>query len=116
PAFYWLGAIALGGTLTAFAFLVFLRSRITAGRPEKLHTIAKARFKAEPSWWSRIVWRLSFVATRSAMPYGIFALSLVGLVPLVVVLAAIGSNTYWISLVLKLRHLLGEAHTERHAA
>jgi len=24
------------------------------------------------------------------------------------VLAAIGSNTYWISLVLKLRHLLGE--------
>jgi phosphatidylglycerophosphate synthase len=116
PAFYWLGAIALGGTLIAFAFLVFLRSRITAGRPEKLHTIARARFKAEPSWWSRIVWRLSFVATRSAMPYGIFALSLVGLLPLVVVLAAIGSNVYWISLVLKLRHLLGEAPTESVAA
>jgi len=106
PAFYWLGAIALGGTLIAFAFLVFLRSRITAGRPEKLHTIAKARFKAEPSWWSRIVWRISFVATRSAMPYGIFALSLVGLLPLVVVLAAIGSNTYWIALLLKLRHIV----------
>jgi phosphatidylglycerophosphate synthase len=116
PVFYWLGAIALAGTLVAFALLIYLRSRITAGQPEKLHTIAKARFKAEPSWWSRIVWRISFVATRSAMPYGIFALSLAGLLPLVVVLAAIGSNTYWISLVLKLRHLLGDADTERVAA
>ena len=116
PVFYWLGALALAGTLVAFALLIYLRSRITAGQPEKLHTIAKARFKAEPSWWSRIIWRISFVATRSAMPYGIFALSIVGLLPLVVVLAAIGSNTYWISLVLKLRHLLGEAHTERLAA
>jgi phosphatidylglycerophosphate synthase len=112
PIFYWLGALALAGTLIAFALLIYLRSRITAGQPEKLHTIAKARFKAEPSWWSRIVWRISFVATRSAMPYGIFALSLVGLLPLVVVLAAIGSNTYWVSLVLKLRHLLGERATE----
>src|SRR6185369_977319 len=102
-----LGAIALAGTLVAFAFLIYLRSRITAGRPDKLHAIAKARFKAEPSWWSRIIWRISFVATRSAMPYGIFALSVIGLLPLVVFLAAVGSNTYWISLVLKLRHLLG---------
>ena len=31
-------------------------------------------------------------------------------------LAAIGSNTYWISLVLKLRHLLGDAETETVAA
>jgi hypothetical protein len=53
------------------------------------------------------MWRISFVATRSAMPYGIFVLSLLGLLPLVVVLAAIGANTYWISLLLKLRHLLG---------
>jgi len=116
PVFYWLGAMALLGTLIAFALLIYLRSRITAGQPEKLHTIAKARFKAEPSWWSRIIWKISFVATRSAMPYGIFALSLVGLLPLVVVLAAIGSNTYWISLVLKLRHLLGERATETVAA
>ena len=116
PIFYWLGALALTGTLVAFALLIYLRSRITAGQPEKLHTIAKARFKAEPSWWSRIIWRISFVATRSAMPYGIFALSLVGLLPLVVLLAAIGANTYWISLVLKLRHLLGETHTARAAA
>jgi phosphatidylglycerophosphate synthase len=114
--FYWLGGIALAGTLIAFALLIFLRSRITAGQPDKLHAIARDRFKAEPTWWSRIIWRISFVATRSAMPYGIFALSLLGLLPLVVVLAAIGSNTYWISLVLKLRHLLGETDTETVAA
>ena len=116
PIFYWFGAIALLGTLVAFAFLIYLRTRITAGRPERLHSIAKQRFKADPTWWSRIIWRISFVATRSAMPYGIMALSLVGLTPLVVVLAAIGSNTYWISLVLKLRHLLGEGAQETVAA
>jgi phosphatidylglycerophosphate synthase len=114
--FYWLGVVALVGTLLSFALLIYLRSRITAGQPEKLHSIAKARFRAEPTWWSRIIWRISFVATRSAMPYGIMALSLVGGLPLVVVLAAIGSNTYWISLVLKLRHLLADAETETVAA
>jgi phosphatidylglycerophosphate synthase len=106
--FYWLGAVALAGTLIAFALLIYLRNRITDGQPEKLHSIARERFKTEPTRWSRLIWRISFVATRSAMPYGIFALSLLNLLPLVVVLAAIGSNTYWISLVLKLRHLLGD--------
>jgi phosphatidylglycerophosphate synthase len=111
PGFYWLGAIALAGTLLSFALLIYLRSRITAGRPDRLHAIARERFKAEPTWWTRIIWRISFVATRSAMPYGIMALSLVGLLPLVVALAAIGANVYWISLVLKLRHLLGTDDT-----
>ena len=114
--FYWLGAVALSGTLVSFALLIYLRSRITAGHPDKLHAIARDRFKAEPTWWSRIIWRISFVATRSAMPYGIMALSLVGALPLVVVLAAIGSNTYWISLVLKLRHLLGDEGAEAATA
>ena len=113
--FYWLGGMGLAGTLMSFALLIYLRNRITAGQPDKLHSIAKTRFKAEPTWWSRIVWRISFVATRSAMPYGIFVLSLLNLLPLVVVLAAIGGNTYWISLVLKLRHLLGH-DTEAVAA
>jgi len=113
--FYWLGAIALAGLLVTFALLIYLRNRITAGQPDKLHSIARDRFQAEETWWSRLIWRISFVATRSAMPYGIFALSLIGLLPLVVILAAIGSNTYWISLVLKLRHLLGE-DTEALAA
>ena len=114
--FYWLGAVALAGTLISFVFLIFLRSRITAGHPDKLHAIARDRFRAEPTWWSRIIWRISLVATRSAMPYGIMALSLVGGLPLVVVLAAIGSNTYWISVVLKLRHLLGAETSETVAA
>jgi phosphatidylglycerophosphate synthase len=106
--FAWIGALALGGTLLSFAFLIYLRSRITAGRPERLHAIARERFKAEPTPWSRLIWRLSFTATRSAMPYGIAAFSLVYGLPAIVVLAAIGANVYWISLVLKLKHLLRE--------
>jgi phosphatidylglycerophosphate synthase len=106
--FYWIGALALAGTLLSFAFLIYLRSRITAGRPERLHAIARERFKAEPTVWSRLIWRLSFTATRSAMPYGIFAFSLVYGLPAIVVLAAIGANVYWISLVARLRALMGE--------
>jgi phosphatidylglycerophosphate synthase len=107
-AFYWIGGLALAGTLLSFAFLIYLRSRITAGRPERLHAIARDRFRAEPTWWSRLIWRLSFTATRSAMPYGIVMLSLVYGVPVVVILAAIGANVYWISLVVKLKALVGE--------
>jgi phosphatidylglycerophosphate synthase len=106
--FYWVGAVALGGTLLAFALLIYLRTRITAGQPEKLHAIAKARFKADPTVWSRVIWRISFVATRAAMPYGIMAFALVDALPGIVVLAAVGANIYWISLIVKLRHLLGE--------
>jgi hypothetical protein len=43
------------------------------------------------------------------MPYGIMAFSLVAALPGIVVLAAIGGNVYWISLVMKMRHLLGSA-------
>jgi phosphatidylglycerophosphate synthase len=109
--FYWFGAITMAGTVLSFALLIFLRSRITAGQPEKLHSIARARFKAEPTMWSRVIWRISFVATRSAMPYGIMAFSLLYLLPGIVILSAIGANVYWISLMLKLRHLLGEEET-----
>ena len=106
--FYWLGTVALTGMVLSFVLLIWLRSRITAGKPEKLHAIARVRFKAHPTWWSRIIWRISFVATRAAMPYGILALALVFALPGVVVLAAVGANVYWISLVLKLQHLLNE--------
>jgi phosphatidylglycerophosphate synthase len=115
-AFYWIGLVALAGTLVTFALLIFLRSRITAGQPERLHAIGRQRFKAQGSAWSRVIWRISFVATRSAMPYGIMALAVVDALPLVVVLAAIGANTYWISLAVKLRHLLGGETTETVAA
>jgi phosphatidylglycerophosphate synthase len=107
PAFYWIGGLALAGTLLSFALLVYLRTRITAGRPERLHAIAGARFRAEPTFWSRLAWRLSFTATRSAMPYGIFAFALANLLPAIVVLAAVGSNVYWISVAVRLRSLLG---------
>jgi hypothetical protein len=107
--FYWLGGIALAGTLLSFAILIFLRSRITAGRPEKLHAVAKARFKSEPTFWSHIVWKLAFVATRAAMPYGIMCFALFHALPGIVFLAAVGANVYWISLVTKMRHLLDSA-------
>ena len=93
-----------GGGIPNFAVL----NRITNGQPTRLHAIAKERFKAEPSFWSRIIWRVSFVATRAAMPYGIMVLGMVNLLPVVVVLGAIGANVYWVSLVLKLRDLLRE--------
>jgi phosphatidylglycerophosphate synthase len=105
--FYWLGGIALAGLLLTFALLIYLRNRITAGQPEKLHDIARTRFTAAPSPWSSVIWRISFVATRAAMPYGIMAFALLDALPIVVILAAIGSNIYWISLMVKLRHLLG---------
>jgi phosphatidylglycerophosphate synthase len=111
--FYYFGGLAVCGTLLTFALLIYLRTRITAGRPEKLHAVAGDRFQAEPSTWSRIVWRISFLATRSAMPYGIMAFALCFALPGIVVLAAIGSNIYWISLVLKFRHLLGEREAAR---
>jgi phosphatidylglycerophosphate synthase len=106
--FYWFGATALAGMVLTFALLIYLRSRLTAGQPERLHSIAKARFKSEPSRWSRIIWKISFVATRAAMPYGIMVFSLLFALPGIVVLAAIGANIYWVSLVLKLRHLLAD--------
>jgi phosphatidylglycerophosphate synthase len=104
--FYWIGGAALAGTLVTFALLIYLRARITNGQPTRLHAVARDRFQAEPTFWSRLIWRVSFVATRAAMPYGIMLLALVNLLPVVVVLAAIGGNVYWISLVLKLRDLL----------
>ena len=50
------------------------------------------------------------------MPYGIFILALVNLLPVVVVLAAIGANVYWLALVLKMRHLLGAAEAVPESA
>jgi phosphatidylglycerophosphate synthase len=111
PIFYWIGGLALAGSTVSIVLLVYLRSRITDGQPERLHAVARDRFTAEPSRWSRIIWRISFVATRSAMPYGIMAFALVNLLPGIVIAAAIGANVYWISLVLKLRDLLGEEET-----
>ena len=111
PIFYWIGSIAIVGTLLTFAILIYLRARITAGQPTRLHAVARERFQADPSLWTRISWSLGFIATRAAMPYGIMFLALVNLLPLVIVLAAIGSNAYWVTLVMKLRDLLRDEET-----
>jgi phosphatidylglycerophosphate synthase len=110
-AFYWIGGAALAGSFITFALLIYLRTRITAGQPERLHSIARERFGVEPTIWSRLIWRIQFVATRAAMPYGIMVFALAGLLPAVVVLAAIGANVYWVSIIVKLRHLLGAEET-----
>lgn len=109
--FYWIGAIATGGTLVTFALLIYLRARITNGQPNRLHAVARDRFQAEPTLWSRLMWRLAFVATRAAMPYGIMVLALLNALPVVMVLAAVGANIYWVSLALKLRDLLRDEET-----
>jgi hypothetical protein len=110
---YAYGIAALAGTAVSFAMLLYLRRRITDGHPEQLHAIAKTRFKRRPTWWSRAIWRMSFIATRAAMPYGIFALTLFGALPIVLVLWTVAANAYWISLCLKLRDLLDQPKIER---
>jgi phosphatidylglycerophosphate synthase len=104
--FYWIGGAALVGTLLTFALLIYLRARITNGNPTRLHAVARDRFMAEPTLWSRLIWNLSFIATRAAMPYAIMLLALVDLLPAVIVIVAVASNIYWVSLVLKLKDLM----------
>jgi hypothetical protein len=52
---------------------------------------------------------MSFVTTCAALPYGIMAFSLLYALPGIVVLAAIGANVSWMSLVMKMQHLLGRS-------
>jgi len=104
---YWLGGFALGGTLLSFALLIYLRSAATGGRPEQWGALGKERFNSDPSLWTRAVWKVMMVATRSFMPYFILGLAVLGLMPLVLLLAAVGANVFWISLVAKMRVLTG---------
>ena len=50
------------------------------------------------------------------MPYAIMLLALVYAVPGALVLAAIGANIYWVSLVWKLKTLMGADEEEAAAA
>lgn len=113
---YTCGYVALFGMALSFGALVYLRHTITDGRPETLHSVARARFKQRSAAWSRVMWRLSFVATRAAMPYGIFVLAVVHALPLVLILWAIGANLYWISLALKFRDLVAQPAAPRQLA
>lgn len=109
--FYWIGGLALTATLVTFALLIYLRARITNGQPTRLHAVARDRFQAEQSLWSRIIWRISFVATRAAMPYGIMAFAVLYILPGIIILAAIGANIYWVTLLMKLRDLVRDEDT-----
>jgi phosphatidylglycerophosphate synthase len=107
-SYYWIGGVAIAGTLLSFALLIYLRSRITGGQPERMHAIARERFLAEPTPLARLIVNLSFVVTRAAMPYGIMAFALFNALPAIVVLAAIVANIYWVIVLVKLRDLLGD--------
>ncbi|HEX4912853.1 MAG TPA: lysylphosphatidylglycerol synthase domain-containing protein [Vicinamibacterales bacterium] len=115
PIFYRIGALALAGTFITFALLIWLRRRITNGQPEKLQATAKAHFYASKKRWAWLVAKLSFCATRSTMPYGIMAFALLGILPGILVLAAIGANVYWISLAIRLPWLLAPAQPKAAA-
>ena len=49
------------------------------------------------------------LATRAASALRHHGFALVYALPGIVVLAAIGANVYWMSLVMKMRHLLGRS-------
>jgi phosphatidylglycerophosphate synthase len=104
--YWWIGAALLVGSLLTFLLLIVLRRRITGGRPDQLHTIAKSHFYGIRKRWTHVVARVSTCATRATMPYGIMALSLLHLLPIVLILAALGAQIYWISLAVQLRQLL----------
>jgi phosphatidylglycerophosphate synthase/uncharacterized membrane protein YbhN (UPF0104 family) len=113
PGYWVVGAALLSGALLTIGLLVLLRHRATQGRPERLNATAKARFTSGPRWARAVAW-LSTCATRAMMPYGIMAFALAGLLEVVLVLAAIGAQIYWISLAVKLPDLLpGALRTSR---
>lgn len=111
--FYVVGGLALIGLGAAVVLLLYLRHRMTRHSPSRFAGTVKGKFKEGGGKFTLLLAKLSNVATRAQMPYGIMALALVGAVPLVVILAAIGTNTYWMALAWKLRSLVGE---ERRAA
>jgi hypothetical protein len=104
--YWWVGASVVVGTLLTIALLILLRRRITNGRPEEFRTIAKSHFYGQRKRWAFVVAKLSNVATRATMPYGILALALLNLLPVVLLMAAVGAQVYWISLAVQLRKLL----------
>ena len=107
-ALWWSGA-ALGiGVMLTFVLLILLRWRITGGRPERLRSRTKEHFDRIGTRWARIVARLSNCATRATMPYGILGFAVAGLLPVVVLLATVGAQIYWISLAREFRRLMND--------
>jgi phosphatidylglycerophosphate synthase len=113
--FYWIGTLALAGMVTAFMLLLYLRHRMTGDAPERFARTVKGKFKEDGSTWTRWLAKLSNVATRAQMPYGVLALALVNALPLVLVLCLIATNLYWMGLALRLRALAGSEEDEAEA-
>jgi phosphatidylglycerophosphate synthase len=111
--FYVVGGVCVIGFAAASTLLLYLRHRMTRHSPSRFAGTVKGKFKEGGGKFTLLLAKLSNVATRAQMPYGIMVLALLGAVPLVVILAAIGTNTYWMALAWKLRSLVGE---ERRAA
>ncbi len=105
--FWWIGGSLIVGSLLTFALLILLRHRITRGRPERLRSTAQSHFERRGTRWTALAARLSIVATRATMPYGILAFAIAAALPALLLLAAIGANAYWICLSLELGRLLG---------
>ena len=110
--FWWCGAALGAGVLLTFALLILLRWRTTEGRPERLRTRTEEHFYRTGKPWAHRVAQLSTCATRATMPYGIVAFALVGLLPVVVILATIGAQIYWISLAREFRRLVDGPYTQ----
>jgi phosphatidylglycerophosphate synthase len=104
--FWWIGGAAMCGSLLTFALLILLRQRITRGRPERLRSTAQSHFERRGTRWTALAARLSTVATRATMPYGVLAFALAGALPALLVLAAIGANVYWVCLLIESGRLL----------
>ncbi len=111
--FYVIGLLAMLGLAAAVMLLLYLRHRMTRHAPSRFAGTLKGKFKEGAGKFTLFLAKLSNVATRAQMPYGIMGLALLGALPLVVILCAIGANTYWMALAWKLRALIGE---ERRAA
>jgi phosphatidylglycerophosphate synthase len=109
-AAWWMGAALLVGALLTFAFLILLRQRITRGRPERLNVTTRAHFYATGKRWAWLVAKISTVATRATMPYGIVVLAVLNLLPVLLALAVIGAQIYWISLAVEFRRLVDRSH------
>jgi len=106
--FYVVGALALAGMVTAVMLLLYLRHRMTGDTPARFAGTVKGKFKEGGGKLTRLLAKLSNVATRAQMPYGITALALVGALPVVLILCVIGAHAYWMALAWKLRALIGE--------
>jgi phosphatidylglycerophosphate synthase len=111
--FLWIGAALGAGMLLSFGMLIVLRWRITDGRPEQLRARARQHIERSGTPWTRIFAKLETCATRATMPYGIVAFAILDLLPVVLVLAAIGAQVYWISLATQAGSLLRE-HAAPH--